>query len=872
MQKKIYQQVLDNGLTVLVVPKKDAPKVAIQLWYDVGSKHEKDGQKGMAHLIEHMIFKGTQKLSESDINLISTKLSGYCNAYTSYDYTAYVFDIPTANWAKILPVMADCVYNCHFEQEYLNSELKAVIQELKLYKDDYSSMLHEELVTAIFADHPYHYPIIGYKQDLWNLQRQTLVDFYKQHYAMQRAGLVIVGDVDPEQVMQEVRAAFGHLPKGADYTHQEMYINKDLRAKSVKLTREVEQPIGMVAYTLPGSKERVDYLIEVICLILASGKASRLYKKLVDELQLVTSIHAFSYDLADQTVLFIEFKPKDEQKIDDIISLIQQEIDSIVHHGVTDLEERRATKQAYVSFLDTLEETDKQAYTIGKYFTILKDPNYIFEYASEQKEVGKKVQDMLGRYCRASVRHEGRVVALPESEAQYALELQELSDKEDERILKGKVRTLPVQDGVFVHTISVQDPVVQAVARPIVQQTDNAVTLLSCHKDDIEKIDIIIEYKAHSWFDPDGKEGIGALTSALMLEGTKKYPGSSFVEELESYGMEIYTAPGYISLSMLSSDIQKGCEFLEEILLHATLAQDELQKIKAKYKQRLKAFWDEPRSFASQMAKEYVYAGHQNSKYILGTQQTLDAITIEDVVAWYTDKVSPWQARVAIVGNFKNQEVEKYVARVIEKWEGAHVADLVYPELHNPAPLEIKKYMNRDQVVLAFTQLSLPRMHEYYEHYNLFNEIFTGGTLGAMSSKLFELREATGLFYTIGGSLLSGSCEQPGMMMIRTIVSNDRLDEAQTSIAHTISSALQTVTADEYKQAQNALLYAIPAQFETYQKTAEAFLFLDRYKLPADYFEQKAALIKSISQAHMTEILQPFMDSSRCSVIKIGRI
>ena len=136
MQKNLHQQVLENGLHVIVAPKKDSPTVAVQLWYNVGSKHEKDGEKGLAHLLEHMIFKGTSTLTESDINLIASKLSGYCNAFTSYDYTGYVFDIPVANWEKILPIMADCMYNCTCKEELLNSELKAVIQELKMYKDD----------------------------------------------------------------------------------------------------------------------------------------------------------------------------------------------------------------------------------------------------------------------------------------------------------------------------------------------------------------------------------------------------------------------------------------------------------------------------------------------------------------------------------------------------------------------------------------------------------------------------------------------------------------------------------------------------------------------------------------------------------------
>src|SRR3990170_7174781 len=209
--KKIFKKKLDNGLTVLVYPRHSIPKVSTQLWYNVGSKDEKTGEKGLAHLLEHMIFKGTKRLSESDINLITTKLSGSCNAFTSYDYTGYLFDFPTQNWKHSIEILANCMTNCTFKEELLNSELKAVIQELKMYRDYYSSGLMEELVSTIYSDHPYHHPIIGYKQDLWNITRESLLEFYHKHYTPNNATLVVVGDVEPNEVFNTANEYFGHI-------------------------------------------------------------------------------------------------------------------------------------------------------------------------------------------------------------------------------------------------------------------------------------------------------------------------------------------------------------------------------------------------------------------------------------------------------------------------------------------------------------------------------------------------------------------------------------------------------------------------------------------------------------------------------------
>jgi predicted Zn-dependent peptidase len=165
--KPVYKKILKNGLAVLVRPMHTIPEVSLQIWYKVGSKDEKSGERGIAHLIEHMIFKGTQgkgslPLSESDINIVVHKLSGSCNAFTSYDYTGYLFTFPTHNWKEALPIMADCMQHCAFKEDHLSSEMKAVIQELKLYRDEYADLLLNDLLAVIFPDHPYHYPIIGY--------------------------------------------------------------------------------------------------------------------------------------------------------------------------------------------------------------------------------------------------------------------------------------------------------------------------------------------------------------------------------------------------------------------------------------------------------------------------------------------------------------------------------------------------------------------------------------------------------------------------------------------------------------------------------------------------------------------------------------
>jgi zinc protease len=255
IKSTVFKKILLNGLTVLVDPVPTLPKVSMELLYQVGSREEESGEKGLAHLIEHMIFKGTERLSESDINVITHKLSGYTNAFTSHDATSYVFSFPAWNWKEGLVILADCMQNARFDEQMLNSELKAVIQELKMYNDRYAGTLVDQMLSLMFHDHPYHYPIIGFKQDLWSLKRDTLYNFYKKHYVPNNAILVVVGAVDPEDVFRQAEELFGSIPASSSYEKKEHYHGRDLVSKSVTLHRDVKHPICILGTLLPGATE-----------------------------------------------------------------------------------------------------------------------------------------------------------------------------------------------------------------------------------------------------------------------------------------------------------------------------------------------------------------------------------------------------------------------------------------------------------------------------------------------------------------------------------------------------------------------------------------------------------------------------------------
>lgn len=858
-----------NGLTVLVRPVTDIPKVSMQLWYHVGSKDEKSGEKGLAHLIEHMIFKGTDTLSESDMNIVSHKLSAYMNAFTSYDYTAYVFDFPTQNWQEGFFLLSDCMRNCRFDEQMLNSELKAVIQELKMYKDDYIDTLIHKMFAGIFYDHPYKYPIIGFKQDLWSVDRQTLFNFYQRHYVPNNATLVVVGDVTPEEVFAQAEHYFASLKADPTYKKEEFYHGQDLVATSVTVRRDVQQPEVLKGLVLPGLKTGNKYAVDVLAWLLGGGKSSLLSKILVEEKQLVDSFQTFAYQLEDATVFFFYYQPKNIEDTDAIDEIITQEIEKL-KKSIPKKELIKAIKQTKIGLLTLLEKTHKQATEIATSYLMTGDENYLFTCLNyPEKQVEQEISDLLHTYFHASMMHDGKVVSLADGDGQIWQALQVLSDQEDARILDGRVRESEVEDIEYAKTVTAKDPKEFYFHKPQEYTLSNGVTVFAFDNKNLPKIDILLSLKARSFDEPADKAGIYTFVSALLFEGTKNYPGQTFAQELEQYGISMGAQSGLISMSLLKEDLSKALLFLRDVLEHATLDAADIEKVRARLLSDLRSYWDEPSEFIGHIVRQTIYKGHPYSKNSRGSLESLAGLKRADLVDFYKKTFSPDGARIAIVGDCSGYDVRAELEKALGSWKGDKIEKSIMTPLAPIKSAVINHAINRDQVVVAFAGLSVDRLHPDHDKLLLFDQVFCSGS---MSTRLFALREQTGLFYTIGGSLIAGADEEPGMVFVKTIVSLDKLQEAKDAISNTINTVIDTITEDELYDAKQSIINSQTENFSSNGRMANAFLGIDRFKLGHDYFDKRARVINAITLDEVKAAARKILHTDKMIIVQVGRV
>jgi len=386
------------------------------------------------------------------------------------------------------------------------------------------------------------------------------------------------------------------------------------------------------------------------------------------------------------------------------------------------------------------------------------------------------------------------------------------------------------------------------------------------------KINIILEFKARSYYDPQDQQGLYGFVAAMMTEGTENYRSEELADAIESRGMSVNVYPGGISLKMLHSDFIFGLGLLNEILTKATFPENEIEKIRNQLLTAIKQYWDEPRSFVSQLVRDVIYKDHPYNKQPLGTAESIASITRQDLVNFYKQYISPCDACIAVVGDLEGYDIKNVLETALSDWSSCNVHTLEFPALLPTAQKEVNYSINRDQVVLCFAQLSVARKDVNFDKYLLFDQIFGGGALGSMSSRLFDLREQTGLFYTIRGSLLVGADEQPGMMQVRTIVSLDRLAEAEKVIKETIDTVADTLTEQELAEAKRAVVSSLIDNFSSNSSIASTFLLLKRFGFPVDYFDNRAGEIEKITLDEVKNGVKNILNSSNLITVRAGRV
>ncbi len=346
---KITETALENGLRVVVIPDRRAPVVSHVIWYKVGAADEPRGKSGIAHFLEHLMFKGTQKLAPGEFSRIIARNGGQDNAFTSQDITAYFQRVATDRLPLVMEMEADRMANLTLDEKEVETELQVILEERRSRVDnDPGSILSEQMTAVLYLAHPYRIPIIGWEHEIRGLTREDAVEFYNRHYAPNNAILVVVGDVEPAQVIALAQKTYGQIPASEtvpvrkrvlEPAHQapRRVILSDERVAQDTLSRHYIGP----SYINAGPREAE--ALDLLASIMGSGATGRLYRKLVVEEKIASSAGAwFSADALDYGRFGIHAVAQGESTLADVEASIDRVIAEIQDSGVSEAELTRA--------------------------------------------------------------------------------------------------------------------------------------------------------------------------------------------------------------------------------------------------------------------------------------------------------------------------------------------------------------------------------------------------------------------------------------------------------------------------------------------------------------------------------------------------
>lgn len=870
---KVHKKTLKNGLTVLVKPQHNIPRVEAHIWYNVGAKDEELGEKGITHLIEHMLFKGTTNLSESDINLISHKLLSYSNAFTSHDITSYTFRMPSNSWDESLAIFAECMQNATFKEDVLASEIKAVIEEFGLYQEDYQNLLIEHMIASIWPEHPYHTPVLGTKHDLCAVNSEKLLKYYKKHYHPKNATLIIVGDVDIEDVFSKTEKYFAAIPSPQDYTKKSNYFLSDVCSKSVRLFRDVKVPWCCFAYQIPGFAFGQNYIFDCANLLLANGNNSRLHRILVDQTQLAVEVGSVVYEFNEKSLLLIFVYPQNAGVIPEIEKIIADEIFRLQHKEVEVWEFEAAKKKILLEYAGLLEDLEKQATLIGNFYMTMQDENYLDKYLDKIKSLtAKQIKDVFRQYFDIHNQHCGYLLPSNKECMRKLSLIQEENSALDQILLKKFERNSSVAPGKWVNKIKSFSIQPFSFPKPTTIALANGLDVVFYNNPQTPGISLVLNFKANAMYEDEKKSGLFAFLLRHMLDKTSKYSCEELNKKLESDGVFITNSGDILTLKCLNENFEKALAHLNHILLNPSFDKVSVEKIRNQITNELTEFWDTPIEFVDQLAKEHIYKNHPYGKNLQGTLDSVAKISIKDLRYFYKKYISPFKTSLVIVGDLSNIDVVNVCQDHFGKWSGPEVEELEFPEFKAPKPQIINIPMKRDQVVLTFVAPSVSRKDKNFNILAILDLILTGGPSFSSNSKLFDLREKYGLFYAIGGSLLYNCKEQPGMMIIKTLVSYDKIDLAKKLILECINDLGENgISFEEFENAKSMILSGNVEHFESNMKMASVFLFLKNFKMSTNLFDKMGELFSIMNIEDVNKLAKEYFDSRRFSIITVGR-
>jgi zinc protease len=812
----VTRTLLDNGMIVLVKERHSAPIVAINTWVNTGYFNEPDSLTGISHLLEHMFFKGTEKREVGQLREETKRLGGYLNGGTIYEYTHYYTVLPSRFVQQGLELQSDALWNSVVDLAQLEREKKVVIQEIKRKLDNPNALAWEKLMELAFDHHPIRRWRMGTPEQVESWSRDQLEGYFKDFYRPDNIILAIVGDVNTEDVLEEVRRYYGNVTIEKTRRPEVPKEPPQQKLKYLQMKGDITRTYLKMGFHIPGQLGQDYFALEVLAHVMGYGRSSRLSQSLIERKKLVTSVECEAFALRDFGILLVEaeLEARDLQEAE---LEIFREIEMVKTSGLSDHElakAKNAIKFSYLTSVETARGLSGNLASFESYGDYRLGERYL---DNVDKVSAEDVQGVASKYLvlgNASILEYKPDSAFDETITAGRIR-ETISEGLKEKMEQKESAGLQV---VRPHRTKAPSGFVEPTAKRGVLSC--GATLITRENHSLPLVSLGIYLKGGRASESEENCGITRLTLQGSLKGTESRSSEEIFNSLEMLGASVETAVeadyfGYL-LEFLSANLEGVLNITADVIKNPVFNPEELEKEKRILVAEIQKDKDDMRDYPIRLFYQAIFPDHPYGFNGLGEEEAVRDLDQFAVRRWHDDHFSAGNMTIVAVGDFDSAELKQELEELFR--------DLEKERMEEPKALKIDLQLKEDVRAESRSKAQTAQVLGFvtcpYQEDDMYALKVMQAVASGTGGRFFhQLREKKGLAYTVYG--VNDSWEQAGVFYayIATSPQNEELARGEL-LSEFYRFKTDPVTEDELETAKNY----IRGMYQIYLETNSALV------------------------------------------------
>lgn len=861
---------LQNGLRVLLFPDQSKQTITVNITYMVGSKHENYGESGMAHLLEHLVFKGTP--NHPDIPQELTEHGARPNGTTWVDRTNYfeTFNATEENLKWALDLESDRMVNSFISKKDLDSEMTVVRNEFEAGENSPFRVLMQRVMSTAYLWHNYGKSTIGSKADLENVPIDKLQAFYRKYYQPDNAVVTVVGKIDEVKTLQMINEAFGVIPQPTRVIDQTYTLDPTQDGeRSVVLKRVGDTQVAITAYHIPAGSHPDFAAINVLSQILGAEPAGRLYKALVDSKK-ASSAGAFAFQWKEPGLLLTYAQVLKEKSLDDAMSSMRKTLDEIINNPPTQEEVDRAKNELLKGIELMFNSSERIGLTLSESIGA-GDWRLLFLSRDRIKAITvDDVKRVATHYLKADNRTTG--VFIP-TEKPARAEIPTTPDVE--ALVKDYKGNQDVATGEAF------DPAPANIeSRTLRSDLPNGMKLaLLPKKTRGESVEARITLRFGDEKSLANKAPAAQFTASMLDKGTSKHTRQQIKDEFDRLKANVYIGGGAtqagITITTTRPNLPEVLTLVDEVLKDATFPQDEFEKMKNERLAQIETQRSEPQAIALTEIRRHISPYPKSDPRYTGTFDEdvadIKSLTLDDVKKFYKDFYGSANATMSVVGDFDESEIKDQITALFGNWKSHSPYKRIETKV---IPVETinQTFETPDKANAFFVgayNFDFRDDHPDYPALVLGNYMLGGGFLNSRLAT--RIRQKEGLSYGVGSQFNAGSLDRVGSFFSYAIYAPENAEKLEAVFKEEINKVITAgFTAEEVAAAKSGWSQSRTvsrAQDTGLAGTLNAYLFIERNLLWDETFENK---VMALTPEQINAAMKKHISLDKINIIKAG--